>query len=330
MVLSQRQRDELNRAIADYLRPNGYEEAYSVFKKEAGVLGKKGTSKVMELESNGDRSPVTRVIFHPVFDVMVSASEDATINDISFDHSGKLLASCSAAMTIKLWDFRDFECIRTTHGQDHNVSSVAIMARGDHTVSASRDEAIKMWEGQTGYCVKTFTGHREWVHGTLIASCSNDQTVCIWVIATKQCKAELQEHEHVVERISWAPGSSYSSISEATGSETKRKSGKPGPFLLSGSRDKTMNIWDVSTGMCLMTLVSHDNWVRGVLFNSRGKFILSCADDKTVRLWNHKNKQCMKTLTTHEHFVTSLDFHKTAPYVVTGRIDQTVKVWECR
>uniref|UniRef100_A0AAQ5BGP7 Platelet activating factor acetylhydrolase 1b regulatory subunit 1 n=1 Tax=Homo sapiens TaxID=9606 RepID=A0AAQ5BGP7_HUMAN len=189
MVLSQRQRDELNRAIADYLRSNGYEEAYSVFKKEAeldvneeldkkyaGLLEKKWTSvirlqkKVMELESklneakeeftsggplgqkrdpkewiprppekyalSGHRSPVTRVIFHPVFSVMVSASEDATIKvwdyetgdfertlkghtdsvqDISFDHSGKLLASCSADMTIKLWDFQGFECIRTMH-----------------------------------------------------------------------------------------------------------------------------------------------------------------------------------------------------------------------
>lgn len=191
MVLSQRQRDELNRAIADYLRSNGYEEAYSVFKKEAeldmneeldkkyaGLLEKKWTSvirlqkKVMELESklneakeeftsggplgqkrdpkewiprppekyalSGHRSPVTRVIFHPVFSVMVSASEDATIKvwdyetgdfertlkghtdsvqDISFDHSGKLLASCSADMTIKLWDFQGFECIRTMHGK---------------------------------------------------------------------------------------------------------------------------------------------------------------------------------------------------------------------
>lgn len=34
-----------------------------------------------------------------------------------------------------------------------------------------------------------------------------------------------------------------------------KKSGKPGPFLLSGSRDKTIKMWDVSTGMCLMTLV---------------------------------------------------------------------------
>lgn len=31
---------------------------------------------------SGHRSPVTRVIFHPVFSVMVSASEDATIKVI--------------------------------------------------------------------------------------------------------------------------------------------------------------------------------------------------------------------------------------------------------
>ncbi|RXN13252.1 lissencephaly-1 -like protein [Labeo rohita] len=352
MVLSQRQRDELNRAIADYLRSNGYEEAYSVFKKEAEL------DMVMELESklneakeeiniggpvgqkrdpkewiprppekyalSGHRSPVTRVIFHPVFSVIVSASEDATIKvwdyetgdfertlkghtdsvqDISFDHTGKLLASCSADMTIKLWDFQGFECIRTMH---------AVMPNGDHIVSASRDKTIKMWEVATGYCVKTFTGHREWVRmvrpnqdGTLIASSSNDQTVRVWVVATKECKAELREHEHVVECISWAPESAHPTILEATGSETK-KSGKPGPFLLSGSRDKTIKMWDVSTGMCLMTLVGHDNWVRGVLVHPGGKFIVSCADDKTLRIWDYKNKRCMKTLSAHEHFVTSL------------------------
>lgn len=78
------------------------------------------------------------------------------------------------------------------------------------------------------YCVKTFTGHREWVRmvrpnqdGTLIASCSNDQTVRVWVVASKECKAELREHEHVVECISWAPESAYPTILDATGSEVK-------------------------------------------------------------------------------------------------------------
>ncbi|MBN3271503.1 LIS1A protein, partial [Polyodon spathula] len=200
-------------------------------------------------------------------------------------------------------------------GHDHNVSSVAIMPNGDHIVSASRDKTIKMWEVATGYCVKTFTGHREWVRmvrpnqdGTLIASSSNDQTVRVWVVATKECKAELREHEHVVECISWAPESSYPTILEATGSETK-KSGKPGPFLLSGSRDKTIKLWDVSIGLCLMTLVGHDNWVRGIMVHPGGKFIVSCADDKTLRIWDYKNKRCMKTLNAHEHFVTSLGLY---------------------
>lgn len=55
--------------------------------------------------------------------------------------------------------------------------------------------------------------------GSLIASCSNDQTVRVWVVASKECKAELREHEHVVECIAWAPENAHSTILEATGSE---------------------------------------------------------------------------------------------------------------
>lgn len=116
--------------------------------------------------------PTPQVIFHPVFSVMVSSSEDATlkvwdfetgeyertlkghtdsVQDIAFDHSGKLLVSCSADMSIKLWDFQQtYECIKTMHGHDHNVSSVAFMPGGDFVVSASRDKTIKMWEVATG------------------------------------------------------------------------------------------------------------------------------------------------------------------------------------
>ena len=35
-----------------------------------------------------------------------------------------------------------------------------------------------------------------------------------------------------------------------------KKGQRSGPYLISGSRDKTIKMWDVSTGMCLFTLVS--------------------------------------------------------------------------
>ena len=39
-----------------------------------------------------------------------------------------------------------------------------------------------------------------------------------------------------------------------------KKGQRPGPFLISGSRDKTIKVWDVSTSMCLFTLVSSQRW----------------------------------------------------------------------
>lgn len=67
-----------------------------------------------------------------------------------------------------------------------------------------------------------------------------------------------------------------------------------------------LQIWDVGVGLCLFTLVGHDNWVRGLLVHPGGKYILSASDDKTVRMWDIKNKRCQKTLDAHSHFCTSL------------------------
>uniref|UniRef100_A0A0A9W3D1 Lissencephaly-1 homolog n=1 Tax=Lygus hesperus TaxID=30085 RepID=A0A0A9W3D1_LYGHE len=307
---------------------------------------------------NGHRAPVTKVIFHPMYNLAVSSSEDATIKvwdfetgeyerslkghtdsvqDIALDANGKMLVSCSADMSIKLWDFtQTYQCLKTMRGHEHNVSSVTFLPSGDAIVSASRDRTIKMWEVATGYCTKTYTGHREWVRqvrvspdGTLMASCSNDQTVRVWIIASKECKAELRGHDHVVECIAWAPESSHSAINEAAGADNK-KGAYEGPFLVSGSRDKTLRVWDVGRSVCLFTLEGHDNWVRGVVFHPHGKYIVSASDDKSLRVWDIRNKRCAKKLEAHPHFCTSLDFHKTQPFVVSGSVDQTVKIWECR
>lgn len=66
----------------------------------------------------------------------------------------------------------------------------------------------------------------------------------------------------------------------------------------------------MSVGICLFTLIGHDNWVRGVVWHPGGKFIVSSSDDKTLRVWDIANKRCSKALEAHSHFCTSVGmFH---------------------
>lgn len=84
------------------------------------------------------------------------------------------------------------------------------------------------------------------------------QTVRVWVVGTKECKLELREHDHVVECVAWAPA--HAQLCGAAGDSNRRPGAGgaqgTGPFLVSGSRDKTIKVWDVSTGLALFTLVS--------------------------------------------------------------------------
>eukprot|EP00053_Salpingoeca_punica_P017979 m.174612 g.174612 ORF g.174612 m.174612 type:complete len:411 (+) comp17330_c3_seq1:124-1356(+) len=308
---------------------------------------------------NGHRMPITAVIFHPIFSVCVTASEDAAIKvwdyesgefertlkghtnavqDLAFDQNGTMLASCAADFSIKLWTFETFECTKTMHGHDHNVTSVTFTPDSMLVVSASRDKTIKVWEVSTGYCVRTLQGHSDWVRkarlsldGTLIASTCNDQSVRVWNFQSGETKFDLRGHDHVVEYVAWAPAAALMSINILIAGEMPSESAMlKGPFFATASRDKTIKIWDASTGQCVHTFVGHDNWVRWLVWHPGGKYLISSADDKTIRTWDLAHKRCHKTLEAHSHFVSCIDMHPTAPFLVSGSVDQSVKVWDCR
>ena len=84
----------------------------------------------------------------------------------------------------------------------------------------------------------------------------------IWPLALQQLKG----HDDCVQSVAFSPD---------------------GSRIVSGSYDKTIRVWDASTGIeMLPPLRGHDDYVRSVAFSPDGSKIVSGSFDKTIRVWD--------------------------------------------
>jgi len=121
-------------------------------------------------------------------------------------------------------------------------------------------------------------GHSRWVSGVAfspdgktLASCSDDTTIILWDIETRQPIApQLQKHTDEVLSVAFSPD---------------------GNVLASGSKDGTIILWDVNAHRPLGDpLKSHAADKKGavlsVAFSPDGKVLAAGGDDKEIVLWD--------------------------------------------
>ena len=58
-----------------------------------------------------------------------------------------------------------------------------------------------------------------------------------------------------------------------------------GKTLFSSSADKTIKIWQLSTGEVLQTLTGHSGTVNAISLSPDGKLLASGSADKTIKIW---------------------------------------------
>ncbi|MGC1878122.1 MAG: F-box/WD40 repeat-containing protein, partial [Rhabdochlamydiaceae bacterium] len=97
-----------------------------------------------------------------------------------------------------------------------------------------------------------------------------------------------------------------------------------GDKLISASSDRTIKIWDLSSGKVLQTLEGHQRWVNSILVD-RDKLI-SASSDCTIKIWDLSSGKVLQTLDDHRDMVNSIlvDGDK----LISASGDRTIKIWD--
>lgn len=267
----------------------------------------------------GHSNRIRTITFSPDGRLLASGSEDETIRlwnvasgsclrtlighthlvrSVAFSPDGKTLISCSHDQTIRLWQSSTGQMLQTLRGHHGIVWTVAVSHDGTIIASGGDDTTIRLWSINTGECFKILAGHahRVWCvafspDDRLLASTSDDGTIRIWEHATGTCIQTLSRDQ------SWASEKEDQREQEGHTAWTRTISFSPdGRKLASGSHDKTVRIWDVSSGQCLHKLVGHSNNVWSVAFSPTQPILASAGDDGTIRLWQSTTGEHIKML----------------------------------
>ena len=242
------------------------------------------------------------------------------------------------AETIKIWNWHTGECISTLRGHTDGVISVHFDAQ--LLASGSIDRSVKIFDfnSKEAFCLK---GHSDWVnctrldiHSRTVMSGSDDTTLKLWDLDTRQVIRTYEGHVGHVQQILLLPPEYEPDDELLTGVNE------------SGDNTDTLSVASGGDGSSNISFKhqerrssspSRDEDIRalyGSSFTSDAsrhlppRYFLSGGLDSTIRLWDSATGKCLKTMFGHLEGVWSLAGDTIR--VISGANDGMVKSWEPR
>jgi ferric-dicitrate binding protein FerR (iron transport regulator)/tricorn protease-like protein len=101
-----------------------------------------------------------------------------------------------------------------------------------------------------------------------------------------------------------------------------------GEYLLTGSADKTANMWEVATGKLVRTFGMHGDAINSVAVSPNGRYLATGGSDKVAALWDLTSARRLRNFIGHSDKVYAVAFSPSGHRLVTGSKDESAMIWE--
>ncbi|MFY7908137.1 MAG: WD40 repeat domain-containing protein [Emticicia sp.] len=141
----------------------------------------------------------------------------------------------------------------------------------------------------------------------------SDNTIKIFDLQTYQLKQVIEAHLNSVFTLKYSPNFRY---------------------LLSGSRDARLKVWDVEQKYALeKEIVAHTFAINDIVYSPDYKYFATCSMDKSVKIWNAESFKLLKVIDRARHAghgtsVNKVLWTKFNNQIVSASDDRTISVWE--
>lgn len=244
------------------------------------------------------------------------------VHSLAFSTDGQTLVSVGADSTIKIWHTGALDLIDILHKHHGNVRCVAFTPDGKMLATGGDDRRILFWNLRDRQVENTLSLDDTAAHSMVLSQdgkiliTGSYRKIKVWQLTSSLNKKKQQE----IQPIHSLMGHSHIVNSLAISAN--------GKYLVSGSQDQTIRVWNLVTGELIHTLKSHRNGVYAIALSPNEEIIASGSADKTIKLWHLQTGELLATFSGHANTVTSLVFTASGEMLVSGSLDKTIKIWQ--
>ena len=252
--------------------------------------------------------------------------------------------------TIIVWNY-ELEKVKVFRGHTEGITCMALNNDEDTLISGSIDRSLKLWDlienkGEIRHVKLKSIPLALCRHDNIVSIGFEDGSILLWNISTNEWLSEIHHNTiapiGIVDTINppfyiWDSKNkkmitANELINQSSFSHHQRKAlvlthDRTGAFIAAAgggdtyydSKNNYINIYQVTSGKCVASLLGHTGAVRSIAYSHSNERIVSGGCDRAIKVWSNNNYDLLFTVpSSSSEWILSVSFSPDDTKIISG------------